>query len=884
MASLDAGVKYRGFSLEAEYYWRWLSDFEGTDTRRDRRHRRPRLPAAGLGDGRAEDAPGLRRRLGDPRRATATAPKSARGRELVSRSKSAGCASTPSGSTSNNCPVGYTAVPYPVGGNGNVFHAEPRDELLSRGDAMQRSRIAVLAVLAASLGPRAPRAPPRPPAYVVNDSHFHLTNYVQEGTDIHDFLKIMGDKVGRVALFGIPLQQTWSYGNTGDFAPTYYLQTDAPLYYYSFTDAYIAMAYRSLTPAEQARFDPMITGFNPADMYAADHIRRVLTTFPGVFSGIGEFTIHKEFVSAKIAGETASLTDPALDRILDFAGEVGLVVLLHNDIDMPFPKPGQEPYQLAQLARLFKRHPKTTIIWAHCGLGRIVRPVEGPARDRSSARSTNPELDARLHRHLLGRGREVHRRHARRRSQRAAELINRHPDRFLFGTDEVAPDRAGEVPEGLRPVRAALRAADARGEREGAQGQLRAALRRGRRKVRAWEKANVTVDDREDVAMETHDRRSVPLGRARVSVAAALRCARPPGARRLRRPRPPAASGREADRRIDIYGFAMLDMGYDFEPERPGLVRRHAADQAPRSRTSSARTATSTRACARAGSASKGYIPTDSARSRRTSSSSCSAPASTPDRRRSACGTPGASWAQFGAGQTWSPFMDPDVFPNSVEYWGPNGMVVLPQRPGALDADAGGTTRSSIALERPGASADQGGLRRSHRARRTSAARFPLPDLSAHYRDDGDWGHVQVAGILRYIEWDDTSATTVRSSRRRHRLGHQPQRERQVHARRRRSALPVVYGEGIQNYMNDAPVDIGIENNFGESRHADRRQGAADPRHRRVLRPQLERPVDRAPSATRCVDIDNSDAAGAGRLQDGPVRARSTSSTTRSRT
>ena len=85
------------------------------------------------------------------------------------------------------------------------------------------------------------------PGYVVNDSHFHLTNYVQQGTDIHDFLKIMGTKVGRVALFGIPLQQKWSYANTGDFAPTYYLQTDAPLYYYSFTDAFIAMAYRSLT-------------------------------------------------------------------------------------------------------------------------------------------------------------------------------------------------------------------------------------------------------------------------------------------------------------------------------------------------------------------------------------------------------------------------------------------------------------------------------------------------------------------------------------------------------------------------------------------------------------------------------------------------------------
>jgi hypothetical protein len=85
------------------------------------------------------------------------------------------------------------------------------------------------------------------------------------------------------------------------------LQTDAPLYYYSFTDAYIAMAYRSLSKEQQARFDPMITGFNPADMYAADHVRRVLETFPGVFTGIGEFTIHKEFVSAKIAGETATL-------------------------------------------------------------------------------------------------------------------------------------------------------------------------------------------------------------------------------------------------------------------------------------------------------------------------------------------------------------------------------------------------------------------------------------------------------------------------------------------------------------------------------------------------------------------------------------------------
>src|SRR4030088_389732 len=194
----------------------------------------------------------------------------------------------------------------------------------------------------------------------INDAHLHLTNYIQKGTDIHDFLAIMGTKVGRVALFGIPLQQQWSYQNSGDFAPTYYLQTDAPLYYYSFADAYIAMAYKSLSKEEQARFDPMITGFNPTDMYAADHIRRVLQTFPGVFTGIGEFTIHKEFVSAKIPGQIASLEDPALDRILDFAAEVGLVVLIHNDIDIPCAKEGAEPAYLNQTKALFMRHSNLT--------------------------------------------------------------------------------------------------------------------------------------------------------------------------------------------------------------------------------------------------------------------------------------------------------------------------------------------------------------------------------------------------------------------------------------------------------------------------------------------------------------------------------------------
>ncbi len=334
----------------------------------------------------------------------------------------------------------------------------------------------------------------QPSNYEFNDSHFHLTNYIQNGPDIHAFLEMMGNTVGRVAIFGIPLQQQWSYRVSGDNAPAYYLNTDTPLYYYSFTDAQIAMAYNSLSKEEKARFDPMITGFNPTDMYAADHIRRVLQIFPGVFSGIGEFTIHKEFVSSKVAGEVASLTDPAVDRILDFAAEVGLVALIHNDIDTPFQKEGAKPTYLADMRALLRRHPKTTIIWAHTGLGRVVAPVKDHAAVLEAILK-DPDFkhvffdiswDA-VARYIL----------ANPVSQAlSADLLNRYPDRFLFGTDALAPSNQVEYlrlystydplwnrlsPEAIEKIH---------------KGNYERIFDEARRKVRLWESAHVVTAER----------------------------------------------------------------------------------------------------------------------------------------------------------------------------------------------------------------------------------------------------------------------------------------------------------------------------------------------------------------------------------------------------
>jgi hypothetical protein len=169
------------------------------------------------------------------------------------------------------------------------------------------------------------------------------------------------------------------------------------------------------------------------------------------------------------------------------------------------------------------------------------------------------------------------------------------------------------------------------------------------------------------------------------------------------------------------------------------------------------------------------------------------------------------AWGELGpigAGQTWSPFMDIDVFPNTVEYWGPNGMVFfrnvqvrwMPLR---------GRTKVSIAAERPGASADQGQYR-AFIDLQDVRPRFNLPDFSGHVRFDRDWGHLQIAGIFRKISWVDTNPDHITLNGTVYGWGVNVTSNLKFNPNNV-GKLAIVYGHGIENYMNDAPVDVGTE-------------------------------------------------------------------------
>lgn len=162
----------------------------------------------------------------------------------------------------------------------------------------------------------------------------------------------------------------------------------------------------------------------------------------------------------------------------------------------------------------------------------------------------------------------------------------------------------------------------------------------------------------------------------------------------------------------------------------------------------------------------------------------------------------------IGVGQYWSPFMDIDVFPNTVEYWGPNGMAFF-RNIQFRYMPIKGDTRLTFALERPGASAD-GGVYSEILQEQNIDAQFPVPDFSAEYRSAHDWGYVELAGIVRYMKWKDQGADSIDLSG--DAIGWGLNLSSNIKITQNDIArLSVLYGAGVQNYMNDATVDVGIE-------------------------------------------------------------------------
>jgi len=268
----------------------------------------------------------------------------------------------------------------------------------------------------------------------------------------------------------------------------------------------------------------------------------------------------------------------------------------------------------------------------------------------------------------------------------------------------------------------------------------------------------------------------------------------------------------EAKVRMELYGAVMLDMGYQSKQNDPNWFDVVRPSKLPAFENQFGADGRFFAGVRQSRIGTKAFIPTSKGEIKTTFEWELFGTGvdagQTTFRLRHAWGEMG----QFGAGQTNSPFMDGEVFPNSIEYWGPNGMVYFANVQLRWTPWTSGDSNFMIALERPGASADQG-VYAGRIALQGVTGRFPLPDLSAHYKQAGKWGYVQLAGIVRKMKWDDLNADPFDLSGEATGWGLNLSSTLKI-GKKCVPKLAVVYGEGIENYMNDAPVDVGVQNNF----------------------------------------------------------------------
>jgi hypothetical protein len=279
-----------------------------------------------------------------------------------------------------------------------------------------------------------------------------------------------------------------------------------------------------------------------------------------------------------------------------------------------------------------------------------------------------------------------------------------------------------------------------------------------------------------------------------------------------------AAPGDYSGPRLEIYGFAMLDAIYDFDRMDPDWNDALRPSRIPVNCPGDAgcgedgETVFSVRQ-SRLGF--KGFLPTRLGELRTIFEfelyGTGDNAGDTIFRLRHAWGELG----QFGAGQTWSLFMDPDVFPNTIEYWGPPGMVFFRNMQIRWSPDLFEDERwhVKVALESPGNAFDEGkSLEEDPNLVVNSWNSYP--DFTSQLRFQDEWGHVQASAILRGlgVQATNDSGEDFRSRD----FGWGINLASVLNLGWLFPALEgdqilaqVVYGHGIASYMNDGGSDVG---------------------------------------------------------------------------
>ncbi|NEM99062.1 DcaP family trimeric outer membrane transporter [Pontibacter burrus] len=166
---------------------------------------------------------------------------------------------------------------------------------------------------------------------------------------------------------------------------------------------------------------------------------------------------------------------------------------------------------------------------------------------------------------------------------------------------------------------------------------------------------------------------------------------------------------------------------------------------------------------------------------------------------------------RFTFGQLESLFSDVQVTPNTLDFGAPPSRPYL--RPIQVryrqvrEQDSWG-----IALEQPGAISDEGIYANRIELQNVRPA-FKAPDLSAEYRRMLSNGYIELAGILKWIRWENTVSSPIDLSGEEIGWGFNLSSTQQVTSKTLFKGQ-LIYGKGIESHLTDGGPDIGIANNL----------------------------------------------------------------------
>ncbi|MCQ4295118.1 amidohydrolase [Pseudomonas stutzeri] len=270
--------------------------------------------------------------------------------------------------------------------------------------------------------------------YRYSDAHLHYVDFFQETDGMQKLLAAMdAGSIDHVMISGIPVAKKWHENEPK--RPRYYAGDDAPVYWYSATDVLVAAALEELDERQRKRFHPFLSGFNPNDKNADAHIRRMLELHPGLWQGLGEIFTRHDDVTALTEGDTPRANNEALARVYHLAAEFDLPVMLHSNITS---KRERNPLYLVELEEPLRNHPHTRFIWAHAGtsmeLHRHQEKLTFLHETVSRLLDDYPNLYidlswTMLKPYLLDEN--------ERPDPKWVELVERHPTRFVIGSDVV---------------------------------------------------------------------------------------------------------------------------------------------------------------------------------------------------------------------------------------------------------------------------------------------------------------------------------------------------------------------------------------------------------------------------------------------------------------